>query len=146
MLGNQDKLTICGLLGQGQGPDIYGQEIRIGNCWNATTQVSPARGCGTCGDSATQHPVTLKQLVAQLLSQLEIAEVQHTCHERELEQQVRGDMSLPSPPEIGYQGPPVTRTYKFNEKAADLRWKIMNKMGTSLADYQDQEKYLPKVY
>ena len=41
----------------------------------------------------------------------------------------QGDMSSLPPPEIGYHGPPVTRACKLNERAADLRWKIINKMG-----------------
>ena len=37
---------ISGLLEQRQGqePDIHGQEMRIGHCWNAPTLASPARG------------------------------------------------------------------------------------------------------
>lgn len=41
MLGDQGYLTISGLLEQEQ--DNHGQERRIGNCWSATTQVTPVK-------------------------------------------------------------------------------------------------------
>ena len=112
--------------------------MRIGNCWKPSERGYITRMWDLWRLRNPASSLTSKQLVVQcsdihnkeLLSQLGIAQVQHTCPEREPEQQVRGDMSSPPPPEIGYQGPPVTSACKLNERAADLRGKIMNKTGT----------------
>ncbi len=142
VLGNQDNLMRSGLLEQ----DISGAEERTWMWWNAATQITPARGITYrgCWDmwilQNLTSTLTNKQLMAQcsnirkweLLSQLEIDEVQWTSYGKgKPGQQVRGGMSS-SPPhlEVGYQAPasPYNRD-SINTRATDLRLKIMKKAG-----------------
>lgn len=83
-----------------------------------------------------QSKLTAKQLVAQcsnihkrqLLSQLEIDEVQHKCHGKgEPVCQVRGELTPTPQPEIGYETP-ISIT--LSEAATDLKDKIMARMNT----------------
>lgn len=134
LLGNQGKLMRNELLERNT--DERGQKIR--SCWNATIQAIPERGyMQRIWDHwmlrNPQSRLTKKQLLAQcsnirnrnLLSQLEINEIQQRCYGKgERGRQVSGEMSSSSPqPEIGYQAP--TDTNSLNTRAADLRRKIV---------------------
>ncbi|XP_055361305.1 uncharacterized protein LOC129603548 [Betta splendens] len=91
-----------------------------------------------CGEWERRNPhsrLTAKQLVAQcsnihkrqLLSQLEIDEIQHKCYGKgEPGRQVRGEVSPSPQPEIGYEAPISTDT--LSEAATDLKDKIMARL------------------